>query len=108
MRLKTVRNAAIFGLVIFFEDFNDVFNLILKIVPKNCGPDECFYFMNEDGSLIPPSIFISYVNQNFLRQNDKVFVGTINTNDTGVDLADDGNHSFTVSYSNKRTFFQQF
>lgn len=85
------------------EDFNEVYNLILKIVPKNCGADECFYFMNEDGSVIPPAIFISYVNQNFLRNNDKVFVGVINTNDGEVDLADDGNHIFTVPYSNKST-----
>ncbi|KAJ6647094.1 hypothetical protein Bhyg_02314 [Pseudolycoriella hygida] len=65
-----------------YEDYMDG-------VPKSCGTNECYYFSNEDGSVISPEVFIPYVNQNFLRQNDKVFVGIINTNDAGVDLADD-------------------
>lgn len=40
--------------------------------------------------MIPPEIFVPYVNQNFMRQNDKVYVGVINTKDATIDFAENG------------------
>lgn len=46
--------------------------------------------MNEDGSVIPAEIFVHYANQNFLRNNDKIFVGVLNASDTEIAITDDG------------------
>lgn len=83
-----------------------LFDLISYLVPHLAGPDECLYFVNEDGSMIPPDIFVPYVNQNFMRQNDKVYVGIINTKDAtiDIDLADNGNSKSVFFSKNTEDF----